>query len=212
MIFLDRSYDDGNTWLSTDVVVTKQQGGSSMKIPGVQNGSSFPILKVDNSPRRSNGSLYIAFEDQRNGENDTDIWLVRSTSRGDSWTLPLRINMDPPGKHQFMPVLATDPTTGGVFVLYYDRRDSDGLDTQVYLAHSMDGGNTFNELKLSETFVADENLHGEQPSPSHTQAYLPPRGSEPTTAKPVSGLQYLRRRSWRSEFLSSKFYVLSSEF
>jgi carbohydrate-selective porin OprB len=42
-----------------------------------------PVLKVDNSKSRMNGSLYLVWADQRNGENDTDIWFMRSTNQGD---------------------------------------------------------------------------------------------------------------------------------
>ena len=110
-----------------------------------------PVLKVDNSKSRMNGSLYLVWADQRNGENDTDIWFMRSTNQGDFWTQPLRINQDGSGKHQFLPWLAVDDETGYIYILYYDRRAYDDLQTDVYLAYSVDGGATFKETKISET-------------------------------------------------------------
>jgi hypothetical protein len=63
----------------------------------------------------------------------------------------LRINQDGSGKHQFLPWLAVDDETGYIYILYYDRRAYDDLQTDVYLAYSVDGGATFKETKISET-------------------------------------------------------------
>ena len=113
---------------------------------------------VDNSQSRAHGSLYLVYADQKNGENDTDIWFIRTTSRGDNWTTPIRINTDGPGKHQFLPWMAVDQTTGNIYIVYYDRRAYDNLQTDVYLAYSTDGGNIFKEKKISETpFVPDDS-------------------------------------------------------
>ena len=113
---------------------------------------------VNNSPSRAHGNLYIVHADQKNGENDTDIWFLRSVNRGDNWTLPLRINFDEPGKHQFMPSMTVDQTTGSIYIVYYDRRAYDDLRTDVYLAYSFDGGSSFREVKISETpFVPNES-------------------------------------------------------
>lgn len=157
-IFFDRSYDGGKTWLTNDLGIVKQSGGCSMAIPGLNHCSGMPVLMADNSQSRSYGSLYLVYSDQKNGEDDTDIWFIRSTNRGDNWTTPIRINTDARGKHQFLPWMAVDQTTGNIYIVYYDRRAYDNLQTDVYLAYSTDGGNTFAEKKISETpFVPDDS-------------------------------------------------------
>jgi hypothetical protein len=150
-IYLDRSYDDGKTWLKNDLIIAKQMGGWDMTIPGIKRANGFPVAVVDNSGSPFNGSLYVVWADQRNGENDTDIWMSRSANRGDNWSAPVKVNQDGPGKHQFFPWMAVDQMNGIVYVVYYDRRNYDDNQTDVYLAWSMDGGNKFSEVKISES-------------------------------------------------------------
>ena len=150
-IFFDRSYDQGNTWLGNDLPIAKQPGGSSMNIPGLGKCSGMPTLIADDSETFFRGSLYVTYSDLSSGENDADIWLIRSINRGDSWSSPQRVNKDAPGKHQFMPVMTVDQATGVVYVVYYDRRAYDDLRTDVYLAYSLDGTGHFSEIKISES-------------------------------------------------------------
>lgn len=162
VIFFDRSYDEGKTWLANDLAIAKQTNGWTMNIPGFGRNNNLPVLMIDNSVSRAHGSLYLVFADQRNGENDTDIWFHRSTNQGDSWTPPFRINRDAPGKHQFQPSMAVDQTTGHIFMVYYDRRVYDDLQTDVYLAFSTDGGNAFKEARISESpFLPSETKYFE---------------------------------------------------
>jgi hypothetical protein len=161
-IYMDRSYDDGRTWLQNDIVIAEQPGGWEMDIPGLSRSNGMPVLMIDNSPSRYHGSLNLVWADQRNGENDTDIWFMRSGNRGDNWTTPIKVNKDQPGatgRHQFLPWLAVDQTTGYLYIIYYDRRNYEDLRTDVYLAYSTDGGNSFVEVKLSETpFIPTESI------------------------------------------------------
>lgn len=157
-IFFDRSYDGGETWLTNDIAMSKEANAGVVNIPGISRRNGAPVLMVNNSPNRTHGNLYLVHADQKNGENDTDIWFLRTVNRGDNWTVPLRINQDEPGKHQFMPWMTVDQASGYIFIVYYDRRAYDDLQTDVYLAYSTDGGNTFKETKISETpFIPTES-------------------------------------------------------
>ena len=150
-IFLDRSFNGGEIWLNNDIVVTEQVGGWDLKIPGHDRCNGMPVLMADNSKGSYRGSLYIIWADQRNGENDTDIWLSRSHNYGDNWSTPTRVNNDGKGKHQYLPWMSVDQATGYVYVVYYDRRDHDDNMADVYLAYSTDGGAKFKNVKISET-------------------------------------------------------------
>ena len=44
-------------------------------IPGLFCCNGLPILKCDTSGGPNNGTLYLNWTDQRNGEEDTDVWL-----------------------------------------------------------------------------------------------------------------------------------------
>lgn len=157
-IFLDRSFNGGGMWLNNDIMVTEQIGGWDLQIPGHDRSNGMPVLMTDNSKGPYRGSLYIVWADQSNGEDDTDIWLTRSHNFGDNWSTPTRVNNDGKGKHQYLPWMAIDQTTGYVYVVYYDRRDHEDNHTDVYLAYSTDGGAKFKNVKISETpFLPQED-------------------------------------------------------
>ena len=149
-IYLDRSYDEGRTWLKNDMIIAKEIGGIEFSIPGLTTCNGMPQAIIDNSGSPFHGSLYVLWADQRNGEDDTNIWLTRSSNRGDNWSSPTKVNQDASGKHQFMPWMAIDQTNGILYVVYYDRRNYEDNQTDVYLAWSLDGGNKFSEKKISE--------------------------------------------------------------
>jgi len=156
-MFFDRSYN-GTMWISTDLVANDQVGGWTLNVPGFGKMANPPSAAVDNSPSRTQGTLFLAYSDLKSGDNDGDIWLLRSVNRGDNWTSAARINQDKPGREQFLPHLAVDPANGIVYILFYDRRDHTDNQTDVYLAWSVDGGNQFKEMKITEKpFVADMN-------------------------------------------------------
>jgi hypothetical protein len=159
IIFFDRSYDGGKTWLRNDLAIFEQPGGWDMKIPGIMRCNGMPVLVCDNSKSNHRGMLYILWADQRNGENDTDIMFSRSSNYGDNWTLPVRINKDVSGHHQFFPWLAIDQTSGYLYAVFYDRRNHADNQTDVYLAFSTNAGETFTNVKISETpFTPTESV------------------------------------------------------
>lgn len=158
-IYLDRSYDGGKVWLTNDIVVGEQVNGWEHKIPGILRANGFPIIQVDNSKGRFNGKLYILWSDQRRGENNTDVWIKYSSNGGDFWSESRRVNQDNTTSHQFFPWMCIDQVTGNLYVVYYDRRNYDDLRTDVYLACSTNGGQSFREWKITDTpFIPDEKV------------------------------------------------------
>lgn len=119
-------------------------------IPGIGRANGLPVTKCDRSDGPFHGSIYVNWADQRNGMNDTDIWIVKSTDGGKSWTAPKRVNDDPPGKQQFFTWMDVDQQTGYIYIVFYDRRHHDDEQTDVYLAVSRDGGETFENTRISE--------------------------------------------------------------
>ena len=96
------------------------------------------------------GTIYINWSDQSAGANDGDIWMIKSTDNGTTWSAPKRVNDDAPGKQQFMSAMTIDQITGYVYVLFYDRRNfSSGTNTDVYMAVSQDGGATYTNYKVN---------------------------------------------------------------
>jgi hypothetical protein len=76
---------------------------------------------------------------------------VKSTDGGLHWSAPARVNDDPPGKHQFFTWMTIDQTTGYLWFVFYDRRNYSNNSTDVYMACSTDGGETFYNFRISES-------------------------------------------------------------
>ncbi|MBT8190185.1 MAG: glycoside hydrolase [Bacteroidia bacterium] len=148
-IYFDKSLDGGVTWLDKDIPVVDQPEGWAIDIPGIMRCNGMPITGVDRSGGPNHGTLYINWSDQRNGEHDTDIWLVKSTDGGMNWSDPVRVNDDLPGKHQFFTWMDVDEKTGAIYIVFYDRRNHEDETTDVYLAYSSDGGMTFTNMKIN---------------------------------------------------------------
>ncbi|MGD0710713.1 MAG: T9SS type A sorting domain-containing protein [Bacteroidales bacterium] len=150
-LLFNRSLDNGNTWLSDDIFVSSIPGGWDYTISGIQRSNGLPVTccDVSNGPHR--GTIYINWTDQRNGTTDTDVWLSKSTDGGNTWCAPKRVNDDPAGRQQFFTWMCVDQKTGYVWFVFYDRRNYTDDETDVYMAVSKDGGDTFNNFKVSNS-------------------------------------------------------------
>lgn len=158
-IIFDRSLDKGDTWLEEDINVDPMPTGWDYTIPGVYRANGLPVTACDLSDSPNRGTIYINWSDQRNGTGDTDIWLAKSIDGGDTWSSPIRVNDDEPGKQQFFTWMTIDQTTGYLYFVFYDRRHYDDDNTDVYLAVSTDGGQTFINHRISESpFVPNEGV------------------------------------------------------
>jgi hypothetical protein len=149
-IWLDKSYDGGETWLKEDIYVSEQIGGWDIDVPGFGRVNGMPILVADNSNEKTKGNLYISFADQRNGVDNTDVWIVKSEDNGNTWSDPIKVNTDNGSKHQFFTWLAIDQKDGNLYSVFYDRRNHEDTNTDVYLAWSSDGGLNFNDTKIND--------------------------------------------------------------
>ena len=135
-------------------------------IPAAPNrGVSLSLsIDVDRSFGPNHGNLYLAFMDQkiRDGATasateryDTDIYVVRSTNGGSSFSGLLRVNDDIGNASQFYPWLSVDQWSGNVGISWYDARNDTGAggpgdtnniandDAQYFSAVSLDGGLSF---------------------------------------------------------------------
>jgi hypothetical protein len=137
--------------MKADQLIADQPGGWTIDIPGINRCNGMPVLKIDHSNGPHKGHLYVSWTDQRNGETDTDVWVIKSTDQGKSWTKPSRVNDDAPGKQQFLSWMDVDPTTGIIYWVFYDRRNYSNNMTDVFIAYSTDGGKTFINKKISDS-------------------------------------------------------------
>jgi hypothetical protein len=152
-IFFNKSSDGGNTWLDSEIVATSQPGGWTLIIPGIARCNGFPVTCCDISNGPHRGTIYINFSDQRNGVNNTDIWLTKSTNGGQSWSQVKRVNNDVTNKHQFLTWMTIDQSTGYLYFVFYDQRNTSIMTTDVYMARSTDGGETFQNVKINTNTI-----------------------------------------------------------
>ncbi|MFA7326945.1 MAG: T9SS type A sorting domain-containing protein [Candidatus Kapaibacterium sp.] len=158
-LVFNRSTDEGETWLTEDILVDSFPGGWAYDIPGILRCNGLPITKCDISGGANHGTIYINWSDQKNGVNNTDIWLIKSTDGGNTWSESIRVNDDNSEKHQFLTWMDIDQTNGNVFFVFYDRRNYEDTRTDVYMAISTDGGTTFKNTRISESaFVPDDGV------------------------------------------------------
>jgi hypothetical protein len=150
-IYFDRSLDKGTTWLDHDIEVAEQPGGWDYSVPGIFRSNGLPVTCCDTSNSVYRGSIYINWTDQKNGSDDTDVWLVKSTDGGNTWSNPKRVNDDTTHTHQFLTWMTIDQANGFLYFVFYDRRAYQDETTDVYMAVSKDGGETFTNFKISET-------------------------------------------------------------
>ena len=150
-IVFDRSTDGGETWLDNDIFISAQPGGWDYNIPGINRCNGLPVTCCDLSQSPYRGTIYVNWTDQRNGTDDTDVWLAKSTDGGNTWSEPIRVNDDPPGKQQFFTWMTIDGANGNIYIVFYDRRNYDDRNTDVYVARSTDGGETFENIRISES-------------------------------------------------------------
>jgi hypothetical protein len=145
-----KSFDGGISWLPQEKLIAEHPGGWTIDIPGINRCNGLPILICDQSNGPNRGTLYLNWADQRNGSNDTDIWLMKSTDQGETWSEPIRVNQDKPGKHQFFTWITIDQTNGNLHFVYLDRRKYVNNKTDVIWCTSKDGGRTFQEKCISQ--------------------------------------------------------------
>jgi hypothetical protein len=148
-LVMQKSMDGGETWLAKEKLLEKHYGGWTLDIPGIYRANGLPILKCDLSNGPNRGTLYLNWCDQRNGDDDTDVWIMKSVDGGESWSNPIRVNQDTSKRHQFFTWMTLDQSSGYLYFVYYDRRATEETDTETYMSYSTDGGETFTDIELS---------------------------------------------------------------
>jgi len=149
-IMFDKSTDGGITF-GEDIFVTDQPGGWDFNISGIYRCNGLPVTACDISNSAYQGNIYVLWSDQRNGVNDTEVFLIKSTDGGQNWGNAVRVNDDTTSRHQFFPWMTIDPMTGFIYVVFYDRRNTTGEATDVYVAKSIDGGDSFINFEVSQS-------------------------------------------------------------
>jgi len=158
-LVIQLSADGGETWYEEEKTIATHYGGWDLVIPGFYRANGFPILKCDLSDGPNRGTLYLNWCDQMHGEDDTDSWLMKSVDGGTTWSERIKVNQDTSGRHQFLTWMCIDQSSGNLYFVYYDRRNYSDTRTDVFVTVSRDGGNTFEDVRVSDSpFIPDGRL------------------------------------------------------
>jgi hypothetical protein len=152
--FVRRSTDGGRSF---GPVETAFELGPHLwpDVAGPFGGFILPIVVADSSaasPHRDN--VYVTWDDVRGGESN--IWLVRSTDHGRTWSRPIRVNDNRPSgldvkDYRMIPTVAVNHR-GAIAVSWYDRRnDPTHQCWEYFVAVSTDGGVTFSPNRAVST-------------------------------------------------------------
>ncbi len=160
-LLLNKSIDNGITWLNKNVKIANQLGGWDITVPGFNRTNGMPVIACDVSNSIYKGTVYVNYSDTSNGSNNTDVFIVKSVDGGNSFSNPIKVNNDNQNAHQFLNWMSVDPITGYVYVIFYDRRNYpiNSTHTDLYMAISKDGGSTFSNQKINDSFfISNDNI------------------------------------------------------
>jgi hypothetical protein len=110
---------------------------------------SFPIIGVDPTNSQhvysmwAGGNLETPYSCGALNGVHSDILFSRSVDGGATWSAPLKVNDDPPGKDQYYPWMDVS-ANGKIWIGWHDRRDDPSNFRHAwYIDRSADGGLTF---------------------------------------------------------------------
>ncbi|HSB09908.1 MAG TPA: sialidase family protein [Blastocatellia bacterium] len=134
-----KSTDGGRTF-SAEKKVAAVISTSTMTGGGGVRTNSFPSVTID-----GNGAIHFVYGAWTVGPSDrADVFYVRSTDFGNTFSLPTKLNDDATPTTQVFPSIAA-ASDGTLGVKWWDRRNDPASDSlnDVYMAISHDGGTSF---------------------------------------------------------------------
>jgi len=121
-----RSTDGGNTWTNTYT-------GPSFPGPGVTAVGYFACMFPEGGgywrhegwgePAAFNHVVSYVYAQHGSGSDPGDVYYIRSTNSGVTFSAPLKLNTDATTRPQWQPNLSVSPT-GTLFAVWYDARES----------------------------------------------------------------------------------------
>jgi hypothetical protein len=152
-----KSTNGGATWQAPSRILEiqgirawwthKNSNGGPVRVNG------FPVMAVDRSGGPHHGHIYVVWANKGSGSDLADILLSKSTNGGLTWSTPVRVNNDNTTYDQWMPWITVSPL-GRITVTFFDSRSDNSPPvnqlTEVWIAQSTNGGQTFENLRVSD--------------------------------------------------------------
>ncbi|MGE5208978.1 MAG: sialidase family protein [Alphaproteobacteria bacterium] len=121
-----RSTDGGSTW-------TNAYTGPSFPGPGVTAVGYFACMFSDSGgywrhegwgePAAFNGFVHLVYAQHGTGSDPGDVYYIRSTDMGVTFSAPFKLNSDATTRPQWQPNISVSPA-GTLFAVWYDARES----------------------------------------------------------------------------------------
>jgi len=155
-IGMAKSLDGGVTWEPATRIIENIRGIRNSETSKNMRVNSFPSAAVDCSTGPDRGAIYVTWANigvpGTNTGSDIDVYVIKSSDNGATWSEPVRVNQDPSGegKEHYFPWICVDAYNGVASVIFYDDRNVGSTQCEVYCANSEDGGQTWEDFKVSD--------------------------------------------------------------
>jgi hypothetical protein len=129
---------------STEIDLGGQYSAYAGPNPGGLLGQT--IVACDNSGTSGDSTVYVLSSVDPPGADPLDVYFIRSTNRGNSWSSPIRINDDSnTSAWQWFGTMSVAPN-GRIDVIWLDTRDDPGTYlSSLYYSFSEDNGQTWSQ-------------------------------------------------------------------
>ena len=151
-----KSLDGGATFAPATRIISNIKGIRTSGTHKNQRVNSFPSMAVDISNGANSGTIYAVWANYGvpgvNSGTGIDVYMIKSTNQGSTWSTPVRVNQDPigAGKQHYFPWICCDPKSGTLSVIFYDDRNTTQTKCEVFAANSSNGGVTWEDFKISD--------------------------------------------------------------
>jgi len=151
-----RSFDGGQTWLPATRIIGNLKGIRNHAVTQNMRVNSFPSVAVDISNGENRGNIYVVWTNVNtpgvNTGQGVEIYLIKSSDQGVTWSTPVKVNTDPLGtnKQHYLPWITCDPANGNIAVIYYDNRNVSASQAEAWCSVSVDGAETFTDFAVSD--------------------------------------------------------------
>lgn len=150
-----KSLDGGATWQPAIRALNNIRGIRTTGVPQNMRVNSFPSMAVDLSNGPNRGAIYIVWANigvpGTNTGSGCDVYMIKSMDEGATWSTPIKVNTDNnPTKQHYFPWVTVDQANGTVSVVFYDNRNCENNQAEAWLAWSLTGGATWEDMKVSD--------------------------------------------------------------